>query len=158
MAVYGSYLYGMMLQPRIPSATAEPVLLFSGSYLVGLVFALSCITAREALIPFTQRLRKKAAVAADGNPHRPQWWFLAAIWEHPGTVREIFAVLFDTIVVVGCALLSMGIRGLVFWVAIMGAIPPLLMATTLARRALKGHPPTPWAAGEVREPSSGVLP
>ena len=47
VAIASSYIYGAMLQPPIPQAKPGPMLLFSGSYLVGFVFALSCVIARE---------------------------------------------------------------------------------------------------------------
>ena len=97
---------------------SPPVVLFSGSYLIGFIFGLACVIAREAGHLRTARRMTGACWLSQHSPRLTR-----------GIITSFYCLALGG----GCLLLSSQFRCLLWWCILLGALPPVFLAVGLSR-------------------------
>ncbi len=117
-----TFYNAVMESPKIggvTDTTVWPAMLYSGSYLVGFLFGLSCVIVRQAgLALFCQRM----AESSGGSGHLTK------------LRRGIIGFVYSLALGEGCIFLSSYFRCLVWWCMLMGVLPIVWMAIYLSRK------------------------
>ena len=136
----------MMRPPVLRPFNWPPRMLFSDSYLIGLLFGLSCIVVRESLLLL--QVRCGLLTTRLNRFLQRRYGFIMNIWSYPIFCRMTFSFFYCLALVGGSGLLFWTMQGLVYYCIVMGTLPPVFLAVFL-HNTKWGHPSIPRVGAEM---------